>query len=126
MTIISEFIFDPSNFLLLILIFVLTYISQFYFRYFTRQYPIPGPIPFPLIGNFEAYRPNSSQWANELQKKYGDIFEVYLGGLFSLNNKQIWISNANIANKLLSPYKNNNFPYRTTENEGLDKMDMTS
>jgi hypothetical protein len=126
MTLIKEFIFEPSNLLYLIFIFVLTYISQFYFRYFTRQHPIPGPVPFPLIGNFETYRPNSSQWAKELQKKYGDIFEVYSGGLFTLNNRQIWISNANLTNKLLSSYTNNNFPYRTTENEGLDKMDMTS
>ncbi|PKK69948.1 cytochrome P450 [Rhizophagus irregularis] len=126
MTLIKEFIFDPPNFLYLIFIFVLTYISQFYFRYFTRQHPIPGPIPFPLIGNFETYHPNSSQWARELQKKYGDIFEVYSGGLFTLNNRQIWISNASLTDKLLSPYTNNNFPYRITENEGLDKMAMTS
>ncbi|CAI2166116.1 17733_t:CDS:2 [Funneliformis geosporum] len=87
---------------------------------------IPGPIPFPLIGNIETYRPNSSQWANELRKSYGDIFEVYSGGLLSLT-RQIWISNANLTNKLLNPsLTQNNFPYRTTENEGLDRMDMTN
>src|SRR5437764_4187775 len=113
MTVIEKFIFDTSNLLSLILLFSLTYVAQFYFRYFTRQNPIPGPIPFPLIGNFETYRPNASKWANELQKKYGDIFEVYSGGLFSLNNKQIWISNATLTNKLLKhTYTNNNFPYR--------------
>ncbi len=122
---IEEFILDildTSNFLSLIILFILTYIVQFYFRYFTRPNKIPGPIPFPLIGNIESYRPNASQWANELRKKHGDIFEVY--GLFSLT-RQIWVSNANLTNKLLNPsYTQNNFPYRTTENEGLDKMDM--
>ncbi|CAG8475284.1 11055_t:CDS:2 [Funneliformis mosseae] len=124
---IKEFILnDASNFLSLIFLVILTYVLQFYFRYFTRKDKIPGPIPFPLIGNIETYRPNASQWAIELRKTYGDIFEVYSGGLFSLS-RQIWISNANLTHKLLNPsLTQNNFPYRTTENEGLDRMDMTN
>ncbi|CAG8680840.1 31227_t:CDS:1, partial [Racocetra persica] len=60
--------------------------------------------------------------ANKFQEKYGDIWEVW-----KWSERHVWIGRADLVTKLLNPsYSNNNFPSRTTENEGLDLMDMTS
>ncbi|CAJ0758616.1 18415_t:CDS:10, partial [Entrophospora sp. SA101] len=80
---------------------------------------LEGPTPLPLIGNLHS--DNLNEWLNNLQSKYGDIFEVWKG-----SERHIWISRADLATKLLNPsYKNNSFPWRFGENEGLDLMDMT-
>ncbi|CAJ0632042.1 4273_t:CDS:10 [Entrophospora sp. SA101] len=98
---------------------LITYIALYYIKYFTRTSPLPGPTPLPLIGNLHS--DNLNEWLNNLQSKYGDIFEVWKG-----SERHIWISRADLATKLLNPsYKNNSFPWRFGENEGLDLMDMT-
>ncbi|CAG8622352.1 5669_t:CDS:1, partial [Scutellospora calospora] len=80
--------------------------------------PLPGPIPWPIIGMWES----DMAMANKFQKKYGDIWEVW-----KWSERHVWIGRADLVTKLLNPsHSNNNFPFRTTENEGLDLMDMTS
>src|SRR5437763_10045125 len=101
---------------------LITYIILYYVNYFTRTSPLPGPIPLPLIGNIHpTNNENLNEWLNKLQSKYGDIFEVWDG-----SERHVWISRADMTTKLLNPsYKNNSFPWRFGENEGLDLMDMT-
>ncbi|CAG8793094.1 28070_t:CDS:2, partial [Dentiscutata erythropus] len=109
---------DLLTLLVLVSLGLATYVAQFYFNYFTRKNPLPGPVPWPIIGVWE----NDIAMANKFQEKYGDIWEVW-----KWSERHIWIGRADLATKLLNPsYSNNNFPFRTTKNEGLDLMDMTS
>lgn len=109
---------DLLNLFVLVSFGIVTYVTQFYFSYFTRKNPLPGPVPWPIIGVWE----NDMAMANKFQEKYGDIWEVW-----KWSERHVWIGRADLVTKLLNPsYSNNNFPFRTTENEGLDLMDMTS
>nr|CAG8481426.1 3484_t:CDS:2 [Entrophospora candida] len=111
--------FEIFNLVSCMLLGLITYIALYYIKYFTRTSPLPGPTPLPLIGNLHS--DNLNEWLNNLQSKYGDIFEVWKG-----SERHIWIGRADLATKLLNPsYKNNSFPWRFGENEGLDLMDMT-
>ncbi|RIB06840.1 cytochrome P450 [Gigaspora rosea] len=109
---------DLLTLLVLVSLGLATYVAQFYFSYFTRKNPLPGPVPWPIIGVWE----DDVAMANKFQEKYGDIWEVW-----KWSERHVWIGRADLATKLLNPsYSNNNFPSRTTKNEGLDLMDMTS
>ncbi|KAG9285746.1 hypothetical protein G9A89_003425 [Geosiphon pyriformis] len=61
-----------------IIFLTLLYTTIFYFKYFTRKNPLPGPFPIPLIGNLPLMV-NLVENATYLAKKYGDIFEIYVG-----------------------------------------------
>lgn len=111
--------FEIFNLVFYIFLGLITYVTLYYIKYFTRTSPLPGPTPLPLIGNLHS--DNLTEWLNNLQSKYGDIFEVWKG-----SERHIWISRADLATKLLNPsYKNNSFPWRFGESEGLDLMGMT-
>jgi cytochrome P450 len=52
---------------------------RYYYKYFTRKSRIPGPFPLPLIGNLHQIGLNPAQYAKDNHKKYGDMFEVWVG-----------------------------------------------
>ncbi len=61
---------------------IVIYVTNFYYKYFTRINLLPSAIPLPLIGNLLGilYYANRDLafWHKILQKRYGDIFEIYL------------------------------------------------
>ncbi|RIA89843.1 cytochrome P450 [Glomus cerebriforme] len=97
------------------------YLAYFYFQYFSRYRPLPGPFPFPIVGNRLQYRGHPATWAKRLQEEYGDICEIYMG-----NERQIWISRADLVEKIFRPSLNNNYLIRITPREGLDEIDVTT
>ncbi|CAI2196850.1 6075_t:CDS:2, partial [Funneliformis geosporum] len=88
--------------------------------YFTRVNPLPGPFPFPFIGNvpqFALYcRGDLKEFFEYNQKKYGDIYELFMGG------RRIILSRSEYVEKLLSPKSQHmvRFPYT----QGLDELGM--
>ena len=79
-TIISSF--GISDIFSLLIVFIIVYVSHYYYRYFTRPNPLPGPFPIPIIGNVHQQKGLPfDDWFLALHKKYGDIYELYLGGL---------------------------------------------
>src|SRR5688572_9511280 len=97
------------------------YLAFFYFRYFARYRPLTGPVPLPFVGNLLQYRGHPATWSKRLQEKYGDICEIYMG-----NEQHIWISRAELVEKIFRPSANNNYLIRITEREGLNEIDVTT
>src|SRR5438045_269565 len=95
------------------------YFGFFYFRYFARYRPLPGPVPLPFVGNRLQYKGNPATWSKRLHEKYGDICELYMG-----NERHIWLSRADLVEKIFRPSFNNNYLIRITEREGLDEIDV--
>ncbi|CAG8546325.1 15483_t:CDS:2 [Acaulospora morrowiae] len=115
--------FESYDLFIALIFGITTYVAFFYFKYFTSSRRLPGPIPFPIIGNLETYYVDDIiKVAADMQSKYGDIWEIRQG-----SERHVWICRADFAAKLLNPaYTNNNYLLRTTENEGLDLMDLTT
>ncbi|CAG8653156.1 5424_t:CDS:2 [Funneliformis mosseae] len=76
---ISTILFDIPSILISVGVGIVTYLAYFYFKFFTRPNPIPGPIPLPFIGNLHQYPGDMSEFSETCQKKYGDIWEFYIG-----------------------------------------------
>ncbi|CAG8585013.1 3083_t:CDS:2 [Acaulospora morrowiae] len=108
--------------ILVLLIFsLLTYILYFYICYFTRSSPLPGPIPLPIIGNVFSYPGDADKWAQQLQKKYGDIYEIYLGSA-----RTVWLNRSDLVQKIMSTSSENHFRFRTIEHDGMNDLGMTT
>ncbi|PKC12245.1 cytochrome P450 [Rhizophagus irregularis] len=97
------------------------YLAFYYFKYFSRYRPLPGPFPLPFVGNRLQYRGHPATWAKRLHEEYGDICEIYMGG-----ERHIWISRADLVEKIFRPSLNNNYLIRITHREGLDEIDVTT
>ncbi|CAB4413962.1 unnamed protein product [Rhizophagus irregularis] len=67
------------NLITTINVLILLYVLRYYYKYFTRKSRIPGPFPLPLIGNLHQIGLNPAQYAKDNHKKYGDMFEVWVG-----------------------------------------------
>ncbi|CAG8510829.1 16036_t:CDS:2 [Acaulospora colombiana] len=105
---------DIPSLLILILI---AYVSHYYYKYFTRESPLPGPIPLPLVGNIFTIFGDISIWPLELQAKYGDMFEIYMG-----SKRKIWLCNEELTQKIFSPTINGNFHNRLNEDSDLREI----
>ncbi|CAG8455689.1 11684_t:CDS:2 [Acaulospora morrowiae] len=109
-----------NDILSIILVIVIIYVSHFYYKYFTRENPLPGPIPLPLVGNVSLLFSDIGEWPTQLQKKYGDIYETYIGP-----QRNIWICREDLVNKMLKPSSRNNFHLRTLpDNDGLKEIGL--
>ncbi|KAF0430582.1 cytochrome P450 [Gigaspora margarita] len=64
----------------LVVLFILFYVIKFYYKYFTRPNKLPGPLPIPIIECAYCFRGDFKQLFVSLNKKYGDIYEIQLGG----------------------------------------------
>ncbi|CAG8701260.1 20325_t:CDS:2 [Cetraspora pellucida] len=88
--------------------------------YFTRENPLPGPLPLPGIGNLYLLHGDFDVVFYNLQEKYGELFEIYLG-----SDRKIWLGNAKLVEKIHNPSTKTKFPIRAIS-EGLDEMGITT
>jgi hypothetical protein len=103
----------------LLVTFIVIYVTQFYYRYFTRTNPLPGPFPLPLIGNVhQTFGIGFNNWLMLMNKKYGDMFEVYLAG-----ERNIFLCRADLIDKLYMPSTKSNFFIRF-KTEGFDEYEV--
>ncbi|CAI2176993.1 16901_t:CDS:2 [Funneliformis geosporum] len=123
---ISTILFDIPSILISVGIGIVTYVAYFYFKYFTRPNAIPGPIPLPFIGNLHQYPGDMSAFCETCQKKYGDIWEFYLGHP-SDKTRGIGLGRADLLEKIYTTnLQECNFILRTPPNDGLDEFGSTS
>src|SRR5687767_4401229 len=105
-------ILSLKDFIGIIISIILFYVAIFYYKYFTRPNPLPGSFPLPFIGNLFGMvyyaKGDRSEWNRISNKRYGDIFEIYIGGV-----RKIVLARADYVEKLMSPSKKNNFIART-------------
>jgi cytochrome P450 len=114
--------FGFSDYLLLIGITLTIHVTRFYYKYFTRINPLPGPFPFPFVGNLPQLF-----WSGGIpevffeynRKKYGDIFEVYLGG------RNIVLNRSEYFDRLLTPSTKSPYLMRSPHSKGLDELELT-
>ncbi|CAG8692328.1 5565_t:CDS:1, partial [Acaulospora morrowiae] len=112
--------FLTSDWLRVSAVFFATYVAWYYFKYFTRANPLPGPLPIPLLGNLLQANSDFALWADTLQEKYGDMFEVYLGP-----QRHIWLGRADLVEKIYtSSTKSNYFIHQPDSHGGLAELDM--
>ncbi|RHZ86544.1 hypothetical protein Glove_50g110 [Diversispora epigaea] len=93
---------------------IISYIIYFYISYFTRSNPLPGPLPLPIVGNLLVYSGDAGKLAQELRKKYGDIYEIYLG-----STRTVWLNRADMVDEIM--LSNN----RIAENFNLDEVGVS-
>src|SRR5438094_58000 len=113
---------DLTSFLYFLSSFAIVYVTYFYYKYFTRINPLPGPFPLPIAGNFIEFYRNSrdiQKFYIELHHRYGDLFEVYLGGF-----RRIIICDAEHLDKLCSSSKHNAYLVRLPYIKLLDEMGL--
>ena len=95
MGLLTSFNFSKTEFFGSLLAFIVIYIAHYYFKYFTRPNPLPGPFPLPIIGNLYLFKLDDySRYAKHCHEKYGDLFEIYLGG-----DRQIFIGRLDVFDK---------------------------
>ncbi|PKC66473.1 cytochrome P450 [Rhizophagus irregularis] len=110
-----------NDFLSFIGVLLIIYITQYYYKYFTRVNPLPGPLPFPFVGNlpqFMLYKVSTREFFGAYQKKYGDLYEVYLGA------RRIILSRAEDTDKLLMPSTKSHYMTRLPYMQGLEEIGM--
>ncbi|CAG8661695.1 8500_t:CDS:2, partial [Acaulospora morrowiae] len=115
------FSFFHIDILSITLLLVIAYVSRYYYKYFTRESPLPGPFPLPFIGNFFTIIRDISVWPSELQSKYGDIFEVYVG-----SKRKVWLCNEELTEKIFSFVPRGNFHNRVDKNSDLQEIGIVN
>jgi len=113
--------FGINNYLSLIGVALIIYVTHFYYKYFTRVNPLPGPLPFPFIGNlpqFFLFKANVKEFFVYYQKKYGDVYEVYLG------MRRIILNRAEDIDKLLVPSTKSHYMTRLPYTQGLEEVGL--
>ncbi|CAG8572077.1 8515_t:CDS:2, partial [Dentiscutata erythropus] len=78
------------------------------------------PFPFPLIGNLHLFHGDIDNVFFNLQAKYGEIFEVFLG-----SGRKIWLGDANLIKKINDPSSISNFPIRA-KGSWVNEMRVTN
>ncbi|KAF0532302.1 cytochrome P450 [Gigaspora margarita] len=110
-----------TDYLNLIVFSFLIYVFQFYYKYFTRPNKLPGPLPLPFIECSYLFKSDVKQLFISLHEKYGDICEVYLGGL-----RRISISRPEYVENMLTPSSTNTtFMIRWPYSEGSEEFGMS-
>uniref|UniRef100_U9SM19 Cytochrome P450 n=3 Tax=Rhizophagus irregularis TaxID=588596 RepID=U9SM19_RHIID len=77
---------------------IFLYVLKYYYKYFTRKSPLPGPFPLPLICNLHQIRLNPAQYAKEHRKKYGDMYEIWVG-----SNRFVVLSHPSLIHQIYAP-----------------------
>ncbi|KAF0480601.1 cytochrome P450 [Gigaspora margarita] len=107
-----------TDYLNLIVLSFLIYVFHFYYKYFTRPNKLPGPLPLPFIECSYLFKSDAKQLFISLHEKYGDICEIYLGGL-----RRISISRPEyIENMLTHSATDTTFMIRWPYSEGLEEL----
>ncbi|PKY13885.1 cytochrome P450 [Rhizophagus irregularis] len=108
--------FEISNILSLLIIFPIVYITRFYYHHFTRPNPLPGPFPLPIVGS--AYQQigydGVDDWLLSLHKKYGDMFEIILGG-----ERMIVLCRPDLTENLYVASSKTKYPIRLHSKDGI-------
>ncbi|CAB4379930.1 unnamed protein product [Rhizophagus irregularis] len=108
------------NTFLIFLTLIIVYTCRFYYKYFTRENPLPGPLPLPFVGNiidrgFDEF----VEYTERMQKKYGDIFEIYFG-----SQKFIMLSKYEYIQNMFDHSLNSKYMRRIPYISGLDELDV--
>ncbi|CAG8647912.1 3829_t:CDS:2 [Ambispora gerdemannii] len=120
MSILEDINANSCNYwLLLTIFFMISYVTQFYFRYFTRESPLPGPIPIPIFSNILQMRSDPAIYANKMQKKYGDMWEIYMG-----SERHVYLGRVDLIEKMMSSSSKTNFFQKGSKNEGLVELGL--
>ncbi|PKY27987.1 cytochrome P450 [Rhizophagus irregularis] len=85
-----------------------------------RENPLPGPLPLPFVGNimdrgFDEF----VEYTERMQKKYGDIFEIYFG-----SQKFIMLSKYEYIQNMFDHSLNSKYMRRIPYISGLDELDV--
>ncbi|PKC73682.1 cytochrome P450 [Rhizophagus irregularis] len=111
---------EIGDFLLFLSTILAIYVAHFYYKYFTRVNPMPGPFPFPFVGNipqfYLQYKGDTKLFYGDNYKKYGEIYEVQMGG------REIVLSRSEYIDKLLTPSTKHLHIVRFPDNEGLEEL----
>jgi len=113
--------FGINDYLSLIGVALIIYVTHFYFKYFTFVNPLPVPLPFPFVGNlpqFFLFKANVKEFFVYYQKKYGDVYEVYLG------MRRIILNRAEDIDKLLVPSTKSHYMTRLPYTQGLEEVGL--
>ncbi|CAG8601478.1 5006_t:CDS:2 [Funneliformis caledonium] len=121
MSILSLGALDFTGLTTTIILIILIYVGHFYYKYFTRPNPLPGQIPLPLFGDvlsiiFQA-NGDDVEWFQFLNKKYGDIFETYIG-----NERKVVFAKAEYVEKMMSPSTNSNYIIRSEDYPSFEEL----
>jgi len=102
---------------------IFMYVIHYYIRYFKRENALPGLFPLPIIGNLHQMDRDITVFFDKVQKKYGDICEIYVG-----NDKIIILSRADLLEQMFSNGGNlgKAFPTHFPPNEGLDEVGFSN
>ncbi|CAG8678131.1 4116_t:CDS:2 [Cetraspora pellucida] len=104
--------------LLLTALFFFSYVVQFYYKHFTRPNKLPGPFPLPIIECAYCFRGDIRQLFTSLTKKYGDIYEIQLGGI-----RRIIISRPEYIEKFFNnSTKHSTFMSRLPYTQGIEEL----
>ncbi|CAG8770847.1 25315_t:CDS:2, partial [Dentiscutata erythropus] len=109
-----------KDWLAILFVAILLCIARYYYSYFTRHNPLPGPFPFPLIGNLHLFHGEIDAVFFNLQTKYGEIFEVFIG-----SERKVWLGNAKLVKKINDPSPKSNFPIRA-KGSWINEMKVTN
>ncbi|CAG8649022.1 5937_t:CDS:2 [Ambispora leptoticha] len=113
--------FGITGWLAFLAIAILFYILIFYYKYFTRENPLPGPFPLPVVGSLYQNPGHFAKWIQDLHKKYGDMFEIWIG-----SQRQIWLNNAELIAKTTLTSLNTAFIIRYSHDSGLEEWGDTT
>src|SRR5581483_7992325 len=111
-TIISSF--EISDIFSLLIISTVIYVTQYYYRYFTRINPLPGPFPLPILGNVHlSFGLEYNDFVMSMHKKYGDMFELHLGG-----ERSIVLCRTDLIENIFMPSTKTKYPIRLLMTDG--------
>ena len=115
----SKISFGVTDSIILLITVISLFIFRYYFLYFTRENPLPGPFPLPLVGSFLSVKEDLSKYLLGVQRKYGDLTEVWFANL-----RIILTTRKDYIEKFLSSSTKSKYMIRNAYNEGYEELGM--
>ncbi|CAI2169731.1 19066_t:CDS:1 [Funneliformis geosporum] len=109
------------DFVKIVISIILIYLAYFYHKYFTRPNPLPGLIPLTIVGDVLRLillaNGDLAELLKLLNKKHGDIFEIYFG-----STRLIVFARAEYVEKLMAASTKSNYVIRSEDLPSLDEL----